>query len=405
MEKTILDKTTNLTQVEIEGEQYYKISNSDALRPFFMTIVSEADHWLFVSSNGGLTAGRRNADHALFPYYTDDKITESIETTGCKTIVLLQCNGETIRWEPFSDRQQGRYHLSRHLYKSIYGHKLLFEEENHDLQLSFRYEWNSSDRFGFVRKASLTNHALQDVELRLLDGLQNILPHGVGSALQQSRSNLVDAYKRSELDPETGLGIYALSAIIVDRAEPSEALKANVVWSVGLDNPAHLLSSLQLDAFRKGLPIVPETDVKAERGAYLLTTQLQLEAGGTQKWMLVADVSLNHSSIVALADTLRREPKLTQLVKADVQLGAEKLIALCAAADGLQQTANHRQDSRHFSNVLFNIMRGGIFDDHYRIQRADLMRYLAKANRALATEQAALMESLPEITDIDAVMN
>ena len=62
---------------------------------------------------------------------------------------------------------------------------------------------------------------------------------------------LVDAYKRSELEQSSGLGIYALSAIIVDKAEPSEALKANIVWSLGLDNSKHLLSSLQLDSFRK----------------------------------------------------------------------------------------------------------------------------------------------------------
>jgi hypothetical protein len=36
------------------------------------------------------------------------------------------------------------------------------------------------------------------------------------------------------LDKVTGFGIYALSAIIVDKAEPSEALKANAVWSLGL---------------------------------------------------------------------------------------------------------------------------------------------------------------------------
>ena len=70
-----------------------------------------------------------------------------------------------------------------------------------------------------------------------------------------SSSNLVDAYKKCELEADAGLGIFALSAIIVDKAEPSEALKANIVWSFGIDNPTYLLSSLQLDNFRKGKPI------------------------------------------------------------------------------------------------------------------------------------------------------
>ena len=40
--------------------------------------------------------------------------------------------------------------------------------------------------------------------------------------------------KRFELEPETGLGIFALSATLTDQAEPSESLKASVVWQVGL---------------------------------------------------------------------------------------------------------------------------------------------------------------------------
>ena len=73
-----------------EGEDFYQIANYDRMRPFFMTIVSDADHWMFISSNGGLTAGRRNADLALFPYYTDDKIHDSAEVTGSKTVLIVQ---------------------------------------------------------------------------------------------------------------------------------------------------------------------------------------------------------------------------------------------------------------------------------------------------------------------------
>ena len=92
--------------------------------------------------------------------------------------------------------------------------------------------------------------------------------------LQNSRSNLVDAYKKCELESETGIGIYALSAIIVDKAEPSEALKATTVWSAGIDKPKYLLSSLQIDDFRKGLEITQEVDIKAEKGAYFVCSDL-----------------------------------------------------------------------------------------------------------------------------------
>ena len=51
-----------------------------------------------------------------------------------------------------------------------------------------------------------------NVEINLLDGIQNILPYGVGSDLQNASSNLVDAYKRNELDKSSflsfGLAIF-----------------------------------------------------------------------------------------------------------------------------------------------------------------------------------------------------
>ena len=63
--------------------------------PFFMSLVSSADHWLFISSTGGLTAGRVNAESALFPYETEDKITAHSELTGSKTIFRVTRNGRT----------------------------------------------------------------------------------------------------------------------------------------------------------------------------------------------------------------------------------------------------------------------------------------------------------------------
>ena len=140
-------------------------------------------------------------------------------------------------------------------------------------KVTYRYQWNSSNEFGFVKKSSLINTSETAVEMTFLDGFQNIVPHGVGSDLQNAYSNLVDAYKRSEFESDTGIGIYALSAIIVDRAEPSEALKSNIVWSTGIKNPTYLVSSVQLDHFRKGKEIYQETDVKAgKRGLLYFNT-------------------------------------------------------------------------------------------------------------------------------------
>ena len=53
-----MEKDVRGAYVDLLGEPFYKITNFDALTPFFMTIVSGSDHWLFISSNGAIPTGR-----------------------------------------------------------------------------------------------------------------------------------------------------------------------------------------------------------------------------------------------------------------------------------------------------------------------------------------------------------
>ncbi|MFK7969684.1 MAG: hypothetical protein AB8F95_04915 [Bacteroidia bacterium] len=396
MPRTNTTPNTELDFVLINGEGYFKIANSDALRPFFMSIVSDDNHWMFISSNGGLSAGRKDSENALFPYYTDDKITESADLTGSKSIFQVQKDGQTHIWEPFSERFTGRFKITRNLYKHQYGNAILFEEENHDLGLTFRYAWKSSNLFGFVRQSFLVNASTEDIEIAILDGIQNIMPYGVGSETQNRASNLVDAYKRSELDKESGLGIFALSAIIVDKAEPSEALKANIAWSIGLDNPKHLLSSLQLNTFRKGGSLEGEEDVKAEKGAYFIHKNIRLAVGAEKDWMILADVNKDHNAVAATAFAINKNEGLKKAIHEDIAKGTYNLIKLNASSDGIQQTSDKLRDTRHFANSLFNIMRGGIFSDQYKLERRDIANYLQKANAAVFNEVQPIIETLPE---------
>jgi hypothetical protein len=376
-----INDTPHLSQVHLDNEIYYKISNVDKMRPFFMSIISNSNHWLFIGSNGGISAGRKDPENALFPYYTDDKIIESAEITGSKTIIRLKKNGLGHNWEPFSVYYSNLYRLERNLYKNVYGNKILFEEINHDLNLTFQYKWCTSDKFGFVKTSKIINNSESEITLSLLDGIQNILPYGVNSALQNQRSNLVDAYKRNELEKKSGLGIFALSAIIVDKAEPSEALKASAAWSLGLENVKYLLSSSQLNAFRNGLELKEEYDVKAEKGAYFINSEIALLPKAKKEWMLVAEINQNASQIIALSKAINHDLDLVSKVKEDIEHGTEQLVKLNAGADGFQLTSDPLRDTRHFANAMFNIMRGGIFDNNYQIEKRDLENYLAKANR------------------------
>lgn len=381
--------------VTIEGEDYYQIANYDNMRPFFMSIVSDSDHWMFISSNGALSAGRKNPDHALFPYYTDDKIHDSAEITGSKTILLANAGEHLYLWEPFSDRFLGIYTIHRNMYKSVYGNKIRFEEVNEDLGLSFSYTWANSNQFGIVKRSIIQNLLPDKTNIRILDGVQNLLPHGVTQAPQRELSTLLDAYKKNELEPQTGLGLYSLSSILVDKPEPSEALKATTAWSIGLKGADRLLSSVQLPAFRRGESLHQEVDIRAERGAYFLHHTLTLEGKETMDWYTVIEGDQGHSDVVSIQSQLRQPRRLLNQLKKDIEKGTSNLVKIVANSDGLQVTNDRLSTTRHFANTLFNVMRGGIFDDQYILEGPRLAAFIHQTNSVVGAAHQSFLENLP----------
>jgi hypothetical protein len=382
--------------IDIEGERFYRIVNYDAMPPFLMSIVSDSDHWMFVSSTGALTAGRKDPDHALFPYYTDDRIHDSQDQTGGKTILRAARAGRTALWEPFSQRYEGLYRVTRSLSKSVYSNKVVFEEVNHDLALSFSCAWMTSDRFGFVRRATLVNLGQEPIEIDLLDGIQNLVPDGLTRRFQLEYSTLADGYKENELDSGTGLGLFRLSSVPADRPEPNEALRATTVWPEGLEGARQLLSAVQIDRFRRGEPVEEETLLRGRRGAYFLNTRLVVPAGERKEWSLVAEVEQDAAKVAALVGFLKSGGNLRAQLDEDIELGTTNLVRIVAAADGLQCTGDDLSSDRHFSNALFNTMRGGIPDSGYRIARDDFKAFIGKANRAVAERCEAFLDALPE---------
>ena len=382
--------------VDIGGERFYRIVNYDAMPPFLMSLVSDSDHWMFVSSTGALTAGRRDPDHALFPYYTDDRIHDSQDQTGGKTVLQVTRGGRTSLWEPFSRRYEGLYRITRSLAKSVYSNKIVFEEVNHDLGLAFSFAWMTTDRFGFVRRVAVANTGAEPVEAEILDGIQNLMPYGLTRRFQMEYSTLADGYKENELEPATGLGLFKLSSIPADRPEPNEALRVTTVWSEGIEAAHRLLCAAQLDRFRQGLAVEDETLIRGRRGAYFIHSRLALPAGGRKEWSMVAEIDQDAAGVAAVVALLKSGGDLRAQLDEDIARGTENLIRIVAEADGLQVTGDDLNSWRHFSNALFNTMRGGIPDRGYQIARADFKAFVTQANHAVAARCAAFLDALPE---------
>ena len=399
--------------IEIDGERFYCIENYNHMQPFFISLASDTDLWMYISSTGGLTCGRRNPEQVLFPYYTDDKITENYEQTGPKTILRIQTAQGAQLWEPFSSRQMGMYQVVRSIAKSVTGNRLLFMEKNIDLGITFSYEWAPATHMGWVRTARLSNETDNPITVEVLDGLQNVMPSGVERITQNTFSTLVDGYKRTE-HVGNGMVLFRMEAILVDRAEPSESLRCNSVYTLGIpksgnQEPQYLTSSAQIDAFRRGDTIQAEPESKGVRGAIFahftatlpckeeslpLTSNLSPLTSSLQ-WHFVCDVMQDAVSVRRNMAFMQQANAIEQL-QAALQTTTANLRQIVAQNDGVQHTADEANDARHFANTLFNTMRGGFYCNNYQISGPAFAAHVVLFNHALADKHHTFLSDLPE---------
>ncbi|WJG10131.1 hypothetical protein [Aliiglaciecola sp. LCG003] len=390
--------------VTLNGERFYKIVNVDQMPAFFISVVSNSDHWLFASSNGGLTAGRVSPETALFPYVTVDKIYESTPHTGCKTVLHVSRGKQTVTWEPFNYQRQHDFQLLRNLFKNTLGNKLCFEEINHSLQLMFRYTWTTSEEFGFCRQAELCNLSDQHCEIDILDGLINLLPAGTPRFTQTQSSNLVDAYKFNELDEATGLAMFTLYSGITDRAEPAESLHATSVFTLGLEPEAILLSEQQIAQFIHQQSVNTESSCRGVRGAYLIQTRFKLRPKDHKQWFIVADLEQTQSQVSKRIVQLSQPDVLQKALLQSVQQGSDDLARIMASSDGFQYTNEENVTVHHYANTLFNVLRGGIFDQQYQITAKDLCSTVSMFNQPVFAQNRQFLQALPATMEIQALL-
>ena len=374
------------------GKQFYKIENFDAMEDFFMTITSASDIWNFCWSQGGITAGRIDCDHAVFPYYTADKVSDAKSYTGSYTAIRVEKDGMTRLWEPFAPlysspaaRNELSQHITRNIYKNIAGTTIYFEEQNDELGLSFEYGWTSSAKFGLVRTARIQNLSAKPQTVTMLDGCRNILPACVSADFQNGNSVLLDAYKKTDLDGESNLALFSVSSIVTDKAEPSEGLYANTCWFTTEDRLS--LSPDAASCFANGTTLPKDEVIKGKRPSCFICRNVSLKAAGEEdgtadSWYQVFDTQLDACRIALLKNKITNRSEACRELQEDIASGESLMEQYVAAADGIQQTADKTSCTHHFENVMFNIMRGGFFANGGKIDTADFLLFISQRNKS-----------------------
>lgn len=378
------------------GQTWYRIDNVHALKPFFMVLAGDSDLWAFVSSAGSLAAGRHNEDGAFFPYETVDKIHTRWEHTGPRTWIHVDVPGGSELWQPFAPRacESG---VRRSLWKNLSGTRIRFREEHTSGRLAFQYEWFSSAKLGLVRTSRLESldPSAPPLTVRVLDGVLNLMPPGIGVKLSQAMSSLTDAYKWNEASAGGRMGLFTLYAQIWDRAEPKECFHALTAWHAGLPSDTRtLLSAEQVVAFCCGETVDSEQLTRGRRGAFLVNFSAVIDRRAFE-WHLVLDGPSSQVQAFELEQHLCAGGGTVAEILAERQRNDAGLDELLARADAFQQSADLMASAHHRANVLFNIMRGGVFVDGTLFDRDDLLSFVRHRHTGVGNRLQALASSWP----------
>ena len=380
--------------VDDDGETWVRIDGLEGQAPFFVALASDSDVWAFVSTAGSLAAGRRDAEGSFFPYETVDRIHARWEHTGPRTWIRIHGDDGVELWQPFAPRLEGG-EGARSAWKNLSATRLRLREVHPSGRLVFQQEWSTAAGLGLVRSASLWAPQ-EPVPVELLDGLLNLLPPGVGVELAGTMSNLADAYKWNEAAADGRLGLFTLYAQIWDRAEPKESFHALVAWHAGPpDVPSTtLLSAHQLRAFCRSGQVLPETLTRGRRGAFL--QRFAVEAGAAPlRWHQVVDAPLSQVQAFELARRLAAGEGTAAEIDRALSRNTAGLDELLACADGFQTSGDTMAAAHHRANVLFNIMRGGVFAHRTLLDRDDLQAFLHLRHRPTAKALAPVLAAWP----------
>ncbi|MBT5902175.1 MAG: hypothetical protein HOH58_08725 [Opitutaceae bacterium] len=140
------------------------------------------------------------------------------------------------------------------------------------------------------------------------------------------------------------------------------------------------------------MPAEPQT--RGIRGAYLLSSTVELQPEQTLDWQLVTDTNLDQAQVVARCRQAQ-DPHAAENARTAVANSTQQLRQLVAAADGCQTSGDEVTTAHHFANVLFNVMRGGTFMTDHRLPMADFSAHVAIHNHAAAKRHAEFLAALP----------
>lgn len=79
----------------------------------------------------------------------------------------------------------------------------------------------------------------------------------------------------------------------------------------------------------------------------------------------MANIEKTQGQVVELRRQLDNPAEVAAAIDDTVNQGSDELARIMAGGDGFQLTNEENVTAHHYANALFNILRGGVFDEQY----------------------------------------
>jgi hypothetical protein len=144
-------------------------------------------------------------------------------------------------------------------------------------------------------------------------------------------------------------------------------------------------------------------ETRGQRGAYLRHGACTILPGQTLTWWIAADLNQSGAKVATTLNRLQQPHNLSTEIEASIRADTDQIYDMVARADGSQSSGRSRQDARHFSNTLFNLMRGGTFPMGYTLSTADLLQHIRLCNAQSYERHRSRLEALPPDIELTAL--
>jgi len=227
------------------------------------------------------------------------------------------------------------------------------------------------------------------------------LPAGLELRTQQEMSNLANAYKVSECNPDYNYALYYMNALLMDKPDPGESLFSNMVWSFSEENFELSVNQKSINTFLNDQCFISDLLIKGKEGSFLNYIEKSLDQDDEMCWYIVADVQKSQSDIVGIVSDLKEHNTLKDKLEESILDNHYEFEKNIGMADGFQCTNNNMNDLHHTANVTYNVLRGGIFSDNYNIQKTSFVSFLKVRNKNIFETYKYDISTLPDTFSIE----